>query len=51
MEKLPSFVLLLVLLVPFCVAQNNEFRDNVNKELIYPRNVEATWKRFMVKTI
>nr|CAH0105650.1 unnamed protein product [Daphnia galeata] len=51
MEKLPSFVLLLVLLVPFCSAQNDEFRVNNNKELIYPRNVEATWKRFMVRML
>jgi hypothetical protein len=52
MEKLPSFVVLLVLLIPFCSAQNDEFRDNNNnKELIYPRNVEATWKKFMVKKI
>jgi len=39
-------VLLLAFLVSFCVAQN-EFRDN--KELGYPRNAEATWKKFMVR--
>ncbi len=43
-----SFVVLLALLVSFCDAARNEFGEN--KELLgYPRNAEATWKKFMVK--
>lgn len=46
MKKL-SFVVSLVVLVPFCAAQNNEFGNH--KELNYPRNVDAIWKKFMVR--
>lgn len=46
--KTLSFVLLLAVLVSFCDAAQNEFGDT--KELLrYPRNVEATWKKFMVR--
>ncbi len=50
--KTLSFVLLLAVLISFCDAAENEFGDNLgdNKELLrYPRNVEATWKKFMVR--
>jgi hypothetical protein len=46
--KTLSFVLLLAVLISFCDAAQNEFGDN--KELLrYPRNIEATWKKFMVR--
>ncbi|EFX75795.1 hypothetical protein DAPPUDRAFT_306621 [Daphnia pulex] len=44
--KTLSFVLLLAVLVSFCDAAQNELGGK--KELLrYPRNVEATWKKFM----
>ncbi len=44
--KTLNFVVLLAL-VSFCAAQNNEIGDN--KALLgHPRNVEANWKKFMV---